>query len=391
MALFNPLTYDESLKVWLDTDYEDIRTLCSTARATHDPNLAVFKSICDDPASWIMRAYQKLGVKHEDFWARSIVEQALDLPGETEGKRAQMRYVELVSRKNVTIDSLYFLNPHEVVRRAMFRNKGRVFDQALKVTRQSFRPDDQFFQTVKEELVENSTLLATQRGQNRYRQYHLGGTIEGNESFIRGLQGQPNGTLESLRGLLTAHHWDLAREMIDIYPLTTQTYFPIITLVFRSNNPSFINEMLDKHPPPWLPPPREIKELPTLAVISNPEVARLFFERMPSVSDYLRLMGRIHGLFHDLLYHGNVESIEAIQETFGRRLSEVPDEDDLNYFVLIITGPYGLVALEWLIDNGYNLSQIPLRDSDIFMSKAVEAYMKKIPRSQIEYRYPDVI
>ena len=118
-------------EVWLNLDYEDTRTLCQTARGSSNEIFNVSRAICDNEAPWVTRAQRYLKIQPTDFWNREPWEQSMELVGRTEGQRAQMRYVELVSRRGVVSDSSYFLSDQEMFRRALFEKRDDLIDKYL--------------------------------------------------------------------------------------------------------------------------------------------------------------------------------------------------------------------------------------------------------------------
>ena len=107
----NTLPYDLARLVWVYIDYETLKPLCALSRI-NDPipmsPWALIRDLTDDPSVWVekLNVMDNIkGVTLSNFWKRSVVEQELPLPE----PRAQMRYVEILSRRGVVSDSIYFL------------------------------------------------------------------------------------------------------------------------------------------------------------------------------------------------------------------------------------------------------------------------------------------
>ena len=105
------LPYELLFGIYLEVPYHDVVD-----------SLTVSKSPGHDPHYWVARANRELAVPRDRFFQRSIIEQAMVLPGiEGDAEWNRWRYVEIVSRRSVVTDSFQFVSRDEVFRRAAYQ------------------------------------------------------------------------------------------------------------------------------------------------------------------------------------------------------------------------------------------------------------------------------
>lgn len=335
--------------VWLETDYEDLKTLCRTARQSPDPKLELTRELCNDPTSWISRARIKLGVDPADFWSRSSVEQALPLPGESEAERAQMRYVELVSRTGAVSDSVYFLHPWEVVGRAVTSNNQALFSRAI-------------------EQAWEIPPLDPNMPKTRYMSYYQKGMSSGS----------------SIRKQPTETELDKQTEMVHkIAPRLnaigrTTSSALVINGLIKINDPTLFKEFIETYPNIF----REIEQtsFETSLKKSDPEIVKLLvrriFQGQTGVVRYnghsltrAEILFRLKEIIISMVERNRAGIADDIIDIIGFRFPSNP----LVIWEKELSGSYGLLIAEWLIKHGYDLKGGSIRGS--IPSRAVEAYL----------------
>ena len=375
-----------AFEVWLETDYETLKRLCAIARASSDPKLQMTKDLCDDPQSWITRAHDKLGINPSDFWARSPVEQALPLPDGTPGKRAQMRYVELVSRRGAVSDSLYFLEPWEIVRRAFLEGRATLFYQAVKHLPNGKSPNMLMHE------FQSSPIIITDFGQEAY--YHLFARPNARdrnvvqELFEKGLRGDisdPHGHV--LRGLVVGGYEREAKELFLKHPRMTLRVM-IVQAALETNNLSLLTWLVEQDP-------RLVKDainfhgaLEGLNGVSNPEIIRYLAQL-----DHDRIIGDLRYPLKyrcfGLLNKGNIAMTDELIDVFGFDIADTLPQSGTRFestWALMLAGSYGLQVSEWLLDHGIDVKGMKEAVKDRFYeypgargavaSKAVREYLE---------------
>ena len=352
------LPYELSLQIWLETDYESLKELCAIARNSEKPGLQVQKELCDDPQSWITRAHDKLGINPRDFWHRWKIEEALELPGETEGRRAQMRYVELVSRKGVVSDSIYFLESWEVARRAFLEGKEELFNQYIEQVKEIPGWDDIRAQMFKSDPL-IIRIIDTPLGRRIWSKIWDRPYLEGTISLIGTLVA--TGNLEGFK-----------RELDKVLPVTTNRA-SYLHYLLTSNDLTLIKEQINKYPDILV---TGLKEQ-DFSRFSDPKILEYLMERL-DVNHYIGINARV--IPRSFLW-GHEQIVDLLIETFNIPLNSLlPCTDDVIMSTLFlwidaIKGSYGLQTSQWLLDHNCDIRTLRTElQMSIFSSKAVRAF-----------------
>lgn len=407
------LLYDQAREIWMDLPYNDLRTLCATSRGSTSSGLAAYKELCNDPESWITRAHQKLGVEPRLFWNRSPIEEGLPLPGDSEGRQAQMRYVEIVSRgSGAVIDSVYFISPYEVLVRANEDDNDTLFNQALEMTKKlklndKGLGDARYYVT---QALLHSSKIVTREGKNRFYRfapdYPVKRTDLYRDPLYKGLSGeltepgfQRGSMISADRRTSTAvmgynrdlnEHENWLGLVIRNDVKTLQQLFrksvnnidrkaTALTLLFATNNIPLIDEILQLYPDltrvnHFASPTKEA--IDTFGRISDPEVLRLFFARIPGAMFFLAYeYQKMLDVVYSFMEHGNLEMVDEFLNLSGFDLDLTNDLSPDGYKVgSLLRGPHGLEIAEWLLRHDYDIRDYDLDFEDFVISKAVKAY-----------------
>ena len=391
------LLYDHAREIWMDLPYNDLRVLCATSRASTSLNLAAYRELCNDPEAWITRAHRKLDVDPQLFWERSPIEAALPLPGDTEGRRAQMRYVEIVSRgSGAVLDSVYFISPYEVLVRAHDAGDDQLFNQALEMTKKlklNERDLDKARSYVIQTLMQ-SRQMTTREGKDRFYRFAPDYAIQRMELYAdplyKGLLGQittgystnrksfldPGKSLQSssavtkkenLLGILIRNDVTLLQRIFLTPMKFIDTWSQALMILFASNNVPLIEEALQIHPELHDAMHNDWESKIILGRIKDPEILRLFIERIPQAMDFLAPDRYSSGVLNALLHQGNFEVADELMRILDLQL-------EFSDAAILLEGPYGLKIAEWLLRYGYDIRNYNLDLSGLVISNAVRAY-----------------
>ena len=365
------LPYDLAREVWLATDYEEIKKVCAIARSSSDPNFQTTRELYDNPSAWKVRALRILGVTSQQFDHRSEVEQALPLPGETEGKRAQMRYVELVSRKGFVSDSIYFLNPPEMMIRAAKAGK---LDEMLHYfmifrfdTKRNTKTNNLIHFDYRDQMPDNINAYMDETWGADYPPYDPLGIItaiknnrleEANiliDQFIR----------EEDPGVRTRHTWyDFQEHVVKAAMMLGNTEFFLKVAALELSEPLDI-EYFDQ----------------TIALMPSSAIIRPFFEFYSRTNPPDRVF---ETLMTPSINAGRRDHLEILDQI-------ILEHPELDPFVnegmigdaltaITIQGSQGLQAVEYLLEKGLTKEQIITmtddRDDGYFASRAVAAWFQ---------------
>ena len=377
VAFSDILPYEVNLEIWLEIPYEQVKVLCKTTKNSDKPEAQLPKEICADPQSWVSRAVRVFKISPRSFWYRSPVEEMLPLGG----NKAQGKYVELVSRRGIVSDSSYFLSNLEMVRRAVLADRRDLFDKYLVLVKNNMALGDLYHELSRD--LPTDKMVTDIADHLQYTRafgepdYYQEGLHNRDVKYLK--YGWP----KYLQGLVAGGHFDAAIKLLPkVGDQGDGTAMPIIAGLYDLGD----LEVLDRFPASIseLSFDRYIRDVPrAVAQTPNPTTFNHLmkvFKANPDESIIKRVVT-------EMVLTGNMDNLKVLHRLLTFEDLDIADADFLSGMdAKMISGPFGLQFVEWLLDNEWTRDEIKglyhimfraAKDPESFSFKSVYEFVMK--------------